>query len=83
MRDVYILGEPQTQDTDESGLTFELQTDSFFELLKNLKYYFSILFKTVWRKNISKICRPFIIQYKINKSNTKVLHITELYACIL
>ena len=37
----------QLQNLDKSGLTFELQTNSSFNLLKTLKYFFIILFKTV------------------------------------
>ena len=51
---------------------FELQTYSSFELLKMPKYYFIILFKTVWRKQISTISEHFIIQHNINNTNMKV-----------
>ena len=46
----FYTREPQTQDPDESSLTFELQSKFNFELLQMVKYYFIILFKIAHEK---------------------------------
>ena len=47
MEESFYSYEPQTRGPDESGLTFELQTSSSFELLKMFKYYFILSLKIV------------------------------------
>ena len=54
----------QLQNLDKSGLTFELQTNSSFNLLKTLKYFFIILFKTVQKNKIVKSINILLLNIK-------------------
>ena len=54
----------QLQNLDKSGLTFELQTNSSFNLLKRLKYFFIILFKTVQKNKIVKSINILLLNIK-------------------
>ena len=57
---------------------FVLLISSIFEITQN---YIVILFKVVRRKHILKTSQVFTCYHKINQSNAKVPHITELFAC--
>ena len=54
----------QLQNLDKSGFTFELQTNSSFNLLKRLKYFFIILFKTVQKNKIVKSINILLLNIK-------------------